>query len=87
MNYLSAEKLTKVYGAKTLFQDISFGLDAGEKKALIAKNGAGKSTLMQILVGRETADKGRVVLRSGVRLTRWVSTSSGSAWISRSRVR
>jgi ATP-binding cassette subfamily F protein uup len=69
VNYLSAEKLTKVYGAKTLFQDISFGLDAGEKKALIAKNGAGKSTLMQILVGRETADKGRVVLRSGVRLS------------------
>ncbi|AFM14349.1 ABC-F family ATP-binding cassette domain-containing protein [Turneriella parva] len=69
VNYLSAEKLTKVYGAKTLFQDISFGLDAGEKKALIARNGAGKSTLMQILVGRETPDKGRVVLRNGIRLS------------------
>ncbi len=69
MNYLSAEKLTKAYGAKTLFRDISLGLDAGEKKALIARNGAGKSTLMQILVGRETPDKGRVVLRNGIRLS------------------
>ncbi len=52
-----------------LFKEISFGLDAGEKKALIARNGAGKSTLMQILVGKETADAGRVILRNGIRLS------------------
>ncbi len=69
MNYLSVEKLSKAFGEKVLFKDISFGLDAGEKKALIARNGAGKSTLMQILVGKESADKGRVVLRNGIRLS------------------
>ncbi|HNJ66316.1 MAG TPA: ATP-binding cassette domain-containing protein, partial [Turneriella sp.] len=53
---------------KPLFKEISFGLNAGDKKGLIAKNGAGKSTLMQILVGRESADAGRVVLKNGITL-------------------
>ncbi|MBS0616751.1 MAG: ABC-F family ATP-binding cassette domain-containing protein [Spirochaetes bacterium] len=66
MNYLSAEKLSKSFGLKPLFEGISFGLDAGDKKALIAKNGAGKSTLMQVLVGREPADAGRVILKNGI---------------------
>jgi ATP-binding cassette subfamily F protein uup len=66
MNYLSVEKLSKTFGVKPLFKDISFGLDAGDKKALIAQNGAGKSTLMQIIMGREPADAGRVVMRNGV---------------------
>lgn len=69
LNYLSVEKLSKAFGDKILFKEISFGLDAGQKKALIARNGAGKSTLMQILVGKESADKGRVVLRNGIRLS------------------
>lgn len=69
LNYLSVEKLSKAFGDKVLFKEISFGLDAGEKKALIARNGAGKSTLMQILVGKEAADAGRVVLRNGIRLS------------------
>lgn len=66
MNYLSVERLSKSFGIKPLFHEISFGLNAGDKKALIAKNGAGKSTLMQVLVGREPADKGRVILKNGI---------------------
>lgn len=66
MNYLSAEKLSKSFGIKPLFHEISFGLNAGDKKALIAKNGAGKSTLMQVLVGKEPADAGRVILKNGI---------------------
>ncbi|MBN8219369.1 MAG: ABC-F family ATP-binding cassette domain-containing protein [Spirochaetes bacterium] len=66
MNYLSAEKLSKSFGIKPLFHEISFGLNAGDKKALIAKNGAGKSTLMQVLVGKEPADAGRVILKKGI---------------------
>lgn len=66
MNYLSVERLSKSFGIKPLFHEISFGLNAGDKKALIAKNGAGKSTLMQVLVGRESADAGRVILKNGI---------------------
>ena len=44
MNYLSVEKLTKGVGERILFQDISFGLDQGQKTALIARNGTGKTT-------------------------------------------
>jgi ABC transport system ATP-binding/permease protein len=68
LNYLSVEKLSKSFGVKPLFEQISFGLDVGDKKALIAKNGAGKSTLMQVLVGREAADAGRVILKNGITL-------------------
>jgi ATP-binding cassette subfamily F protein uup len=66
LNYLSVERLSKSFGIKPLFHEISFGLNAGDKKALIAKNGAGKSTLMQVLVGRESADAGRVILKNGI---------------------
>ena len=51
MNYLSIENLTHSFGEKKLFENISFGLDKGQKLALIAKNGSGKSTLMKILSG------------------------------------
>ena len=53
MNYLSVEGLSKSYGIKTLFSDVTFGIEKGDKTALIASNGSGKSTLLKILVGRE----------------------------------
>ena len=56
MNYLSVENLTKTYGEKTLFKNISFGIEQGQKVALVAKNGSGKSTLLKILVGTDIAD-------------------------------
>lgn len=68
MNYLSIENLTHSFGEKKLFENISFGLDKGQKLALIAKNGSGKSTLMKILNGKIVADKGKYVVRNGITL-------------------
>lgn len=64
MNYLQVDQLTKTYGERILFREISFGLQQGQKTALVAKNGAGKSTLLRILTGREVADSGNVVFRN-----------------------
>lgn len=66
MNYLSVEGISKSYGTKTLFKDISFGLEKGQKMALVAKNGAGKSSLLKILAGKDTAESGNVTTRKGI---------------------
>jgi len=66
MNYLSVEKLSKSIGEKLLFDQISFGLEKGDKTALIARNGAGKSTLLNIVAGLEHADEGEVIFRSNI---------------------
>jgi len=60
MHYVSVENLTKSYGIKPLFENISFHISEGDKIALIARNGSGKSTLLKILAGKETADEGTV---------------------------
>lgn len=68
MNVLSVESLSKSYGEKVLFQSISFGLNDGQKIALIARNGSGKTSLLNILAGKDTPDTGRVVYRNGLRI-------------------
>jgi ATP-binding cassette subfamily F protein uup len=69
VNYLSVESLSKSYGPKQLFDNISFGLNQGQRIALIAKNGAGKSTLLKILTGKEIADAGNVTFRKDITVT------------------
>ncbi|MCK9612499.1 MAG: ABC-F family ATP-binding cassette domain-containing protein [Bacteroidales bacterium] len=69
MNYLSVETLTKTYGEKILFKDISFGVDKGQKVALIARNGTGKTTLLNILAGKEIPEDGKVIVRNDIRIT------------------
>ncbi|HVM88547.1 MAG TPA: ABC-F family ATP-binding cassette domain-containing protein [Puia sp.] len=66
MHYVSAEGLSKSYGIKPLFQNISFHIEEGDKIALVAKNGSGKSTLLKILSGKETADEGKVWINKDV---------------------
>ena len=66
MNLLSIENLSKSYGDKILFDNISFGISKGEKVALIARNGAGKSTLLKIIAGKETPDSGLVTFRKDI---------------------
>ena len=68
MNLLSAENLTKSYGLKTLFSDLTFGIAEGEKIGLIGINGTGKSTLLKLLTGKETPDQGEVTVGSAVRV-------------------
>ena len=64
---MSVEGLTKTYGERQLFADLTFGVQEGERVALVARNGSGKSTLLRAICGQEPADSGRVVFSSGVR--------------------
>ncbi len=68
MNVLLAEKLTRTYGDRTLFFEVTLGLAKGEKTALVARNGTGKSTLLKILAGDEPGEGGKVVVRDGYSL-------------------
>ncbi len=68
MNYLSVENLTKSFGVRVLFKDVSFGIDQGNKVAIVAKNGNGKSTLLKIICGLEDKDSGNVIFRNGIRV-------------------
>lgn len=68
MNFLSVENITKSFGDRIIFQDITFGIDQGQKVAIVAKNGAGKTTLLRCLTGLDTLDEGRVVFRNGLRM-------------------
>ncbi len=68
MNILTAENLTKSYGEKILFEDISFGIDDGEKIGIIGVNGTGKSTLLKILAGVEWPESGKVTMGNNVHL-------------------
>lgn len=68
MNLLSVENLTKAYGEKELFNQVSFGIDQGEKIGLIGVNGTGKSTFLRIIAGLEYPDTGVVALGSNVQV-------------------
>ncbi|MFV8354886.1 ABC-F family ATP-binding cassette domain-containing protein [Flavobacterium sp. XS1P32] len=68
MNYLSVENISKSFGERTLFKDISFGINKDQKIAFIAKNGSGKTTIMSIINGLEESDTGKVVLRKGIKM-------------------
>ncbi|PWJ42025.1 ABC-F family ATP-binding cassette domain-containing protein [Sediminitomix flava] len=66
MNYLSVENLTKYYGEFPMFENISFGLEEGQKCALVAKNGSGKTTLLNILIGKDMPDSGEVAFNQNI---------------------
>ncbi len=68
MNYLLVEGLSKSYGEKVLFSDITFGLERGQKAGLIARNGTGKSTLLEMIAGKGMPDTGKVVMRKDIRM-------------------
>ena len=65
---LDVQNLTKRFGAKVLFEDISFSIAEGQRVGLIAQNGTGKSTLLAILMGEEGKDGGEVIYRNGLRV-------------------
>lgn len=68
MNYVSAENLTKSFGIKILFENISFNVNEGDKIAIVARNGTGKSTLLKILTGKEIADSGNVTVHKDIQV-------------------
>jgi ABC transport system ATP-binding/permease protein len=68
VNYLSVENISKSFGERTLFKDLSFGINKDQKIAFIAKNGSGKTTIMNIINGFDEPDTGQVVLRKSIRM-------------------
>lgn len=68
MNYVSVENISKAYGERVLFENISFGINKDQKIAFIAKNGSGKTSLLNILTGRDEPDSGQIVSRNGIRM-------------------
>jgi ATP-binding cassette subfamily F protein uup len=68
MNYLSVEEISKSFGERSIFEKLTFGIEQGQKVAIVAKNGAGKTTLLRCLLGQETVDEGRIVFRNELRI-------------------
>lgn len=66
MNYLTVENISKSYGERVLFEDISFGINKDQKIAFVAKNGSGKTSILNIIAGLDTSDSGQVVSRKGI---------------------
>ena len=66
MNYLSVENISKAYGERILFEDISFGINKDQKVAFIAKNGSGKTSILNIIAGLDIPDSGQVVSRKDI---------------------
>ena len=68
ISFLQIDKLTKSYGDRLLFGDVTFGINQGDKIGLIAKNGTGKSTMLRIIAGLESPDSGNIIARSGLKI-------------------
>jgi ATP-binding cassette subfamily F protein uup len=66
VNYLSVENISKSYGERILFQDISFGINKDQKVAFVAKNGTGKTSILNIIAGLDVPDSGQIVTRKDV---------------------
>jgi ATP-binding cassette subfamily F protein uup len=69
VNYLSVENISKSFGERTLFKDISFGINKDQKIAFIAKNGSGKTSIMKIINGEDQSDTGQVVIRKDIKMS------------------
>ncbi|OYQ43408.1 ABC transporter [Flavobacterium cyanobacteriorum] len=68
MNYLSVENISKSFGERTLFENISFGINKDQKIAFVAKNGTGKTSILKIINGEDTPDTGQVVIRKDIKM-------------------
>ena len=69
MNVLNIEHVSKIFGDKVIFDDISYGVHEGDKIGIIGINGTGKSTLLKIVAGLETPDEGQIITQNGLRVT------------------
>ncbi len=68
MHYASIENLSKSFGIRTLFKNISFYVEEGDKIAFVARNGSGKSTLLKIIAGLDTADSGTLWVHKDIKV-------------------
>jgi ATP-binding cassette subfamily F protein uup len=68
VNYISVENISKSYGDRTLFSNISFGINKNQKVAFVAKNGTGKTSILNIIAGLDIPDKGQVIQRKDIQV-------------------
>ncbi|SPE77315.1 putative ABC transporter ATP-binding protein [Flavobacterium columnare] len=68
VNYLSVENISKSYGERVLFKDLSFGINKDQKIAFVAKNGTGKTSILRIITGEDTPDSGQIIMRKEIRM-------------------
>ena len=68
MNYISVENISKAYGDRTLFSNLSFGIHKNQKVAFVAKNGTGKTSILNIIAGLDTPDEGQVIQRKDIQI-------------------
>jgi ATP-binding cassette subfamily F protein uup len=68
LNYLSVENIAKSYGERTLFQNLSFGINKDQKIAFVAKNGTGKTSLLKMITGEDTPDAGQIIMRKDIKM-------------------
>jgi ATP-binding cassette subfamily F protein uup len=68
VNYLSVENISKSFGERTLFENISFGINKDQKIAFVAKNGTGKTSILKIITGEDTPDTGQIVVRKDIKM-------------------
>ena len=68
MNYISVENISKSYGDRTLFSNLSFGINKNQKVAFVAKNGTGKTSILNIIAGLDTPDEGQVIQRKDIQI-------------------
>ncbi|HJC50260.1 MAG TPA: ABC-F family ATP-binding cassette domain-containing protein [Candidatus Anaerostipes avistercoris] len=69
MNILNVEHISKIYGEKVIFDDVSLGIHHGDKIGIIGVNGTGKSTLLKIIAGLEEPDQGEIICGNGIRIS------------------
>ncbi|MBS7209569.1 MAG: ABC-F family ATP-binding cassette domain-containing protein [Lachnospiraceae bacterium] len=68
MNILNIEHISKIFGEKVIFDDVSYGIQEGEKIGVIGINGTGKTTLLKLIAGEEEADEGQIIKQNGIRI-------------------
>ena len=69
MNVLNIEHVSKIFGEKKIFDDVSYGINEGDKIGIIGINGTGKTTLLKMIAGLEETDEGQVIRQNGLRVT------------------
>lgn len=68
MNYLSVENISKAFGERVLFENVSFGINKDQKIAFVAKNGSGKTQILNIITGKDSPDSGQVITRKDIKV-------------------
>ncbi len=68
MNILNIEHVSKIFGDKKIFDDVSYGVQEGDKIGIVGLNGTGKTTMLNIIAGVEEVDEGQIIMQNGIRL-------------------